>query len=216
MFNFLALLGWNPGDEREVMTKRELVEAFALERVQKKSAVFDLDKLHWLNGQHLARRSASDLAVLVLPRLAELGVPAREIEGRSVWFESLVDLLKLRARTVRELARQALPYLRDDLVFDEEAVARHWSRDPAATLEQLGRLRDRLADTPWAEEALEQELRGLSSEMGVGAGKLIHPLRVALTGRAASPGIFEVLVLVGRERSLARIEDAMQRVRDLS
>jgi len=212
MFNFLALLGWNPGDEREVMAVEELVQAFSLERVQKKSAVFDLEKLHWLNGQHLARKPTADLLPLVLPHLQEAGVDPRAWEGRQEWLGKLVELLKVRARTVDEIARQALPYLQDELVFDPDAVAKHWEKDPSATVHLLSQLSRRLSGTPWEEAALEEALRGLSSDLGVGAGKLIHPLRVALTGQSASPGIFEVLVLVGRERSLARISRAIERL----
>ena len=216
MFNFLALLGWNPGDEREVMDPDEIVRSFSLERVQKKSAVFDTEKLHWLNGQHLARRPTGELLPLVLPHLAGHGLDPHALDERREWFARLVDLLKVRSRTVDEIARQALPYLRDELVFDEEAVARHWGKDPSATREHLSRLRERLPGVPWEEAALEEAVRGLAGELGVGAGKLIHPLRVALTGQSASPGIFEVLVLVGRERALTRIGAALDRIESLS
>jgi glutamyl-tRNA synthetase len=216
MFNFLSLLGWNPGDEREVMTRAELVEAFSLERLQKKSAVFDLEKLQWLNGQHLARTPAEALVPLVLPQLERAGIDPRAARERRDWFHRLVGLLKVRARTVAEIAEQARPYLTDELAFDPDAVNRHWGKEPAETAVRLERLGARLAETPWDEASLEASLRGLAEELGVAAGKLIHPLRVALTGQAASPGIFEVLVLLGRERALARVDAALARVRALA
>ena len=216
MFNFLALLGWNPGDEREVMTRQELVEAFSLERVQRKSAVFDVDKLQWLNGQHMGRKPTEEVVPLVIPHLQEHGVDPHVLEGREAWFHALVGLLKVRARTTGDLARQALPYLGDELAFDEDAVAKHWAKEPEATAERLERLSDRLAGASWDEASLEAALRGLSEEIGVGAGKLIHPLRVALTGQSASPGIFEVLVLLGRERALERVRRGVERVRALA
>jgi glutamyl-tRNA synthetase len=213
MFNFLSLLGWNPGDEREVMDREELVQAFSIDRVQKKSAVFDLEKLHWLNGQHLARTPTETLLPLVRAQLASERIDPHRTEGDAAWFGRVVDLLKVRARTVTDIARQSRPYLVDALDFDEAAVAKHWAREPEETLLRLEALWKRLAAAAWEEAALEASLRTLAEELGVGAGKLIHPLRVALTGQAASPGIFEVLVLLGKERALARVSDAVERVR---
>jgi glutamyl-tRNA synthetase len=214
MVNFLALLGWNPGDEREVMTRDELVQAFSLERVQRKSAVFDTDKLEWLNGQYLSASTASRLAPGVADRLAERGVEPDAWAARGeAWLHALVDLLKVRARTVDDLARQALPYLTADPPMDPEAVARHWDRDAEGARARLAALRRRLEGCEWGEEPLEALVRGLAEEEGVGAGKLIHPLRVALTGQAASPGIFEVMVLLGREAVLERLDRALERLR---
>ncbi len=205
MMNFLALLGWNPGDEREVMSREELVEAFTPERILKKSSVFDLEKLEWLNGRHLAATAAGDLLAGVRARLArEQGVGAGLLADDG-WMERLVDLLKVRARTVDDLASQARPYVVDPIAYDEEAVAKHWSREARETARRLALLGERLSATAWDEAGLEDALRALAEELGVGAGKLIHPLRVALTGQTASPGIFDVLALLGRDRSLERI-----------
>jgi glutamyl-tRNA synthetase len=213
MVNFLALLGWNPGDEREVMERAELVEAFSMARVQKKSAVFDLAKLEWLNGHYLAGTPTAELVPRVVERLGARGVAPGAWAGRGeAWFLDLVDLLKVRARTVDDLAAQAVPYLVDELEPDEDAVARHWGREPGAVQERLRALRDRLSGAGWTEADLEETLRGLAGELGIGAGKLIHPLRVALTGRSASPGIFEVLVLLGPERALQRVDLALERI----
>jgi glutamyl-tRNA synthetase len=213
MVNFLALLGWNPGDEREVMTRDELIEAFTPERILKKSAVFDLDKLTWLNGRHLAERATWSVMPAVRSRLAGLaGVDAARL-GDDAWMGALVDLLKVRARTLDDLAEQALPYVCDGFDLDEAAVAKHWMKERQRTLELLERTRSTLSQAPWTPPGLEDALRALAEELGVGAGKLIHPLRVALTGRAASPGIFDVLVVLGRERAVSRVEKALDRVR---
>jgi glutamyl-tRNA synthetase len=214
LFNFLALLGWNPGDERELMTRAELISLFSIDRVQKKSAVFDTAKLEWLNGQHLARRSAAELAPQVVARLA---VDPETWRGRERWLEALVDLLKVRARTVEEIAGMAAPYLSDDAFeYDAESVAKHWAKEPAVVLDRLERLRERLSAVAWEHEPLEQVTRSLAEELGLSAGKMIHPLRVAITGRQHSPGMFEVLVLLGRTRSLARLENALQRLREMA
>lgn len=215
MVNFLALLGWNPGDDREVMGVEELVEAFSPDRILKKSAVFDLEKLSWLNGRHLAETPAEALMERVRARLLEDEGVERDLLADDGWLETLVDLLKVRARTVDDLAEQARPYVGPLGRFEEKAVAKHWAKDPESAAERLSRLQETLGAAQWSEEALEADLRALAADLGVGAGKLIHPLRVALTGRMSSPGIFDVLVLLGRDRSLSRIADGVRRVRSL-
>ncbi len=212
MINFLALLGWNPGDEREVMGRDELVAAFSPERILKKSSVFDLEKLAWLNGRHLAETPTDSLLGRVRERLQPVaGVDPVRL-GDDAWLARLVDLLKVRARTVDDIAEQALPFVKDEPSFDEGAVAKHWMKDVEATRSRLRVVEAALREAEWTEPALEEALRRQAEELGVGAGKLIHPLRVALTGRATSPGIFEVLVLLGRDRALGRISDALERL----
>lgn len=124
--------------------------------------------------------------------------------------------MKVRARTVDDLAAQSVPYVTDAFPFAEKAVAKHWAKDPEITVQRLLRLGELTAATEWTEDALEQALRALAEELELGAGKLIHPLRVALTGQMSSPGIFEVMVLLGRGRCLARVEDGVERVRALA
>jgi glutamyl-tRNA synthetase len=212
MVNFLALLGWNPGDEREVMHREELVAAFSPERILKKSSVFDLEKLAWLNGRHLAETATEALLPAVRRRLEAMDGADPVRVADDAWMTRLVDLLKVRARTVEDLAQQAAPYVRDALSYDEAAVAKHWAKKPEETLERLRRTAAALDEGAWTEDALEERLRALAAELGVGAGKLIHPLRLALTGQSASPGIFDVLVLLGRERSLDRISHGESRL----
>jgi glutamyl-tRNA synthetase len=213
MVNFLALLGWNPGDEREVMSREELVEAFSTERILKKSSVFDVEKLSWLNGRHLAQTPTARLLPALRSRLEALDSAGTRRLQDDEWMTDLVDLVKVRARTVEDAARQMRPFLSDELEFDPKAVAKHWTRDPQDARVRLELLRDLLASSDWTEEALEKGLRELAEERGVGAGKLIHPLRVALTGQGSSPGIFEVLVLLGRQRSLMRVEHGIDQIR---
>ncbi len=206
MFNFLALLGWSPGDDREFMTREELVEAFSIERVLRKSAVFDLEKLSWLNGRHLAARPVGDLVREIRARVAGEPDVDPALLGDDGFMEVVVGLLIPRSRTLEDLARQALPFVREPVRFDEDAVAKHWMRDPETAGRILDRLAESLADAPeWTAEGVEPAVRGLAEELGVGAGKVIHPLRVALTGQASSPGIFDVLAVLGRERALGRI-----------
>lgn len=209
MVNFLALLGWSPGDDREVMDLNEIVKRFSLRRILRKSSVFDAEKLGWLNGRHLAQMDLGRLEPLVSARLAELQQAVEAaVQDRMDWYSSLIDMLRTRARSVDGLARNVLLYLQSEIRYDPAAVRKHWKR-PAQVREYLDALRERLEGCEWEPDALELALRDVAQDMGVGAGRLIHPLRVALTGQTVSPGIFDVLYYVGRDLSLDRIGRAV-------
>ena len=204
MVNFLALLGWAPGNDEEILTRDEMVDRFSLEEINKKSAVFDTAKLEWMNGQYLAKMSAEELEPLVREQL-----PAKASQVDSAWLRELIDLLKIRARTVTGIAEQVVPYLRDPVVYEAEAVQKQWKNADEAA-DRIRKVRDTLpAAENWTHDDLEKSLRQLAEQEGVGAGKLIHPLRVAVVGNSASPGIFDVMKLLGRDRTVRRINDAL-------
>jgi glutamyl-tRNA synthetase len=209
MVNFLALLGWSPGNDIEVMPVPELIERFSTDGLSKNAAVFDLKKLEWMNGQHLSLMSAAELAPLVTRGIVSAGLATEaELSAREGWYFALIDLLKVRARTVDDIVRQAVPYLREQIDYDAEAVTKTW-KDAAGSREMLQATRDALsAATAWEAQPLEESLRALAEARGIGAGKIFQPLRLALTGVTASPGIFDVLVMLGHERSIARIDAA--------
>jgi glutamyl-tRNA synthetase len=211
MLNFLALLGWSPGGDREVMTRGEMIALFSLDGLLKKAAVFDTMKLEWMNGQHLSLTPAAELEPRVTPDvIAENLATADELATRRQWYLGLIDLLKVRARTIHDIVRQAAPYFDGPLTYDPEAVAKQW-KDARATAEVLGAVRQRLAALPeWVPEEMERSLRSLAEERQVAAGKIFQPLRVALTGMTVSPGIFEVLAQMGRGLALRRIDDAIR------
>lgn len=214
MFNFLALLGWSPGDDREVLTQDELVEAFSLDRILKKSSVFDPEKLAWLNGQHLMQTPTPELVTDLEGRLRSVEVTEEVPEGEeAIDLAFLVELLKPRSRTLEELTHQAIPYLKAEVTYDAIAVKKEWGKDPAGTAERLERVQTMLDGTDWNEAALEVGARALAEDLGVGLGKIFQPLRVALTGTAASPGMFDVLLLLGRARSRIRIQQALAYLR---
>ena len=209
MVNFLALMGWSPGGDREVMSLEEMIALFSLDGLQKKAAIFDTKKLEWMNGQHLSRSSALELEPRLTPALINAGVASREaLEARREWYLELIDLLKVRARTVLDMVRQAAPFFQGAIVYDPEAVEKQW-KDREATATLLNDVQLRLADVPvWTPESLEESLRTLAFERGVAAGKIFQPLRVALTGLTVSPGIFEVLITMGPDLTAKRLRDA--------
>lgn len=213
MVNFLALLGWSPGDDREFMTIDELIEAFDTDRILKKSSVFDTEKLSWLNGKHLAVKPTVELVGHIRADLIGEESLRTDLLDDEAWADRLLEVIKIRARTLDELADQARPFVCGRVRYDEKAVAKTWLREPHTAIERLERVAAVFEDAEWSKDELEKRLRGLAEEMGVGAGKLIHPLRVALTGNMASPGIFDVLVLLGRDRAFERIEAGVERIR---
>ncbi|HEY3112716.1 MAG TPA: glutamate--tRNA ligase [Gemmatimonadaceae bacterium] len=210
MLNFLALLGWSPGGDREIMTVAEMIELFSVDGLQKKAAIFDPKKLEWMNGQHLSRIPLEELEPRVTPAIvtARLATEEELVERRD-WYLRLLDLLRVRSRTIDDIVRQAGPYFLEDIEYDPSAVAKNW-KDPAeassllrATREALGTVRN------WTTEELEAALRSMAESRGVSAGKVFQPLRVALTGLTVSPGIFEMLLQMGRDLSLKRIDKAL-------
>jgi len=210
MLNFLALLGWSPGGDREVMTVPEMIELFSVDGLQKKAAIFDPKKLEWMNGQHLSMIPLEELEPRVTPAIitARLATEEELVERRQ-WYLRLLDLLRVRSRTIDDIVRQAGPYFLEDIEYDPEAVAKNW-KDPAEAAGLLRATRDALAkSSEWTSEALETGLRELAASRGIAAGKVFQPLRVALTGLTVSPGIFEMLLQMGRDLSLKRIEKAI-------
>jgi glutamyl-tRNA synthetase len=150
--------------------------------------------------------SAEEIAVELKPLLESEGLYSPDLVGEQrTWYLALIELLKSRARTLLELIERARPFLTDEFTYDEDAIKKHLSE--VGVRDRLERLRVGLADLPdWTEKSLEETTRRVGDEMGIAAAKLIHPTRVALTGKTVSPGIFQVMEAIGRERALRRID----------
>ena len=207
LFNFLTLLGWSPGGDRELVTRDDAAQSFDLSDVNKAPAVFDPEKLLWMNGQYLQRMSADEIH----PHLA------RFVDAPLESIRAAIELNKMRARTLVDLAAQLQPFIVDDekLEYDADAVKKHIKGDDLT--ERMSELHDALSNvTPFDVTTTEQALRTLAESRGVSAAKLIHPLRLALTGRGASPPIFDVAVALGRERTLRRIQRFIARIPTLT
>ena len=211
MLNFLALLGWSPGGDREVMTMDEMVELFSPDGLQRKAAIFDPQKLEWMNGQHLSLMPLAELEPTVTQAVVAAGLATEEaLAARHDWYLALIDLLRVRSRVIDDIVRQAIPYFTDGIEYDPEAVEKQWKDRPGATEILKATAVTLAAVEEWDEKSLEGALRGLAELRGIAAGKIFQPLRVALTGLTVSPGIFDVLLMLGRERSLERIRAAAE------
>jgi len=209
LVNFLALLGWSTGDDTELMSRDELVAAFSLERVIRKSAVFDPTKLEWMNGQYFSRCGEDRLVELVTPVLEKAGLfDPRYLGERADWYRGVLRLLRDRAHRLDDFVRHGEPFFRDEFEYEPAAVAKRWKSE--RTIEFLGRAREAYAALGRFEPAeIEAKTRELAGALEISAAKLIHPIRVAVTGRAVGPSLFELLALVGRDDTVRRIDRAI-------
>lgn len=206
LFNFLMLLGWAPGGDREIISRDEATAIFDLSDVNKAAAVFDVEKLMWVNGQYLMAMSAAEIH----PRLVEFLPEAPVLDEK---LSGLVELYKIRSRTLVELAAQVRDYYISDtaVTYEDEAVKKHLKGDDLG--QRMRDLRETLAgDAAFSIESTEAAVRALGESKGLGAGKYIHPLRVALVGRVSSPPIFDVAVGLGRTATLARLDELIRRL----
>jgi glutamyl-tRNA synthetase len=203
MVNFLALLGWSPGGDQELFTSDELVARFSLEGISGGNAVFNPEKLDWFNQQHIGRLSGAEILRRLAPDLSAAGLSA-EVAANPQRTEQAIDLVKSRARKLADIVPQLRPFICDSIDRDPTAVAKHLSAPDLGP--HMAAWRDRLsAVSPFDPATIESALRSVAEERGIKAGVLIHATRVAVTGQAVSPGIFEVLALVGRDRVVERL-----------
>jgi glutamyl-tRNA synthetase len=208
MVNFLALLGWSPGGDRELFTREELIASFDLEGISGGNAVFNTEKLDWFNQQHIARSAAEDLLERLRPEIEAAGL-TEVVFGTPDRLRLLraVDLIKPRVRKLGDVVAQLRPFLDQPVERDAAAAAKYLTPD---VLPHLDAWREEVElVTPFDAATLEEKLRALAAARGIKAGALIHATRVAVTGQGVSPGIFEVLELVGRDRAAARLAAAV-------
>ncbi len=204
--NFLALLGWSPGDDTEKMTTRELIERFSLEGINRSNAVFNLEKLAWLNSQYLSIQPAAELFDAVKAELEGTELWRPEYEGsKRAWMLSLIDLLKVRARVLPDFVTNGRAFLTDDYEIDP-AAREKFLKDPAIVtlLPELSSRLEALAE--FNLETAEKALRTFANDRGVKPGLLINASRVMLTGQAVAPGIFEVMAALGQRRVVERLK----------
>jgi len=209
MVNFLALLGWSLDDKTEMFTLEELVKNFSLERISKTAAIFNNDKLNWMNGVYIRNLSPEDFAQRSLPFL-EKGLPPEVKRPLSInYIRQLMPLIQERATTLSEVAELTLFFFIDGLDYDPGLlIGKKMSRDSAlealmAGQDELGKLKE------FTEESLEAVLRPLAEKIGLKAGQLFGTLRVAVTGRTAAPPLFQTMAVLGKELCLKRIQVAL-------
>ena len=212
IFNFLAFLGWNPGGDQEIMSRKEIVSKFSLEGIQKSGAVFDINKLDWINGEYIRKMPLDDLTKLCEPHLPKSSVSD---------LKKIVALEQPRMKKLSEIGESTEFFFKDRLEYDSDLLK--WkdmsNKELAEVLGKLEKILDKIKEGDYTKEKLEEILMPHAEEMAprdsrgkVDRGKMLWPLRAALTGRKASPSPFEVMDVLGKEKSLTRLREASRSI----
>jgi glutamyl-tRNA synthetase, bacterial family len=204
LFNFLALLGWAPGEDREILPREEMEREFSLERVGASPSVFDPEKLLWMNAQYMTRMPAEELLARSAV-YAPAGIPDHDIARMAI------ELHRTRARTTIEMGRALSMYANDPAEYDPDGMKKRVKAETPDLLEKLIARYESLED--WKTDELEAALRAVAEENGISAGKLIHPTRLALTGTTVGAPLFDVVALLGKETSLRRLRNFLEAIR---
>lgn len=203
LVNFLALLGWSPGNDQEIISLQEMIEKFTLKRVNKTSAQFNNTKLDWMNGQYIKNTPVEQLTPAVKAFFGKSGIDLTATPAE--WISSLVKLHQERFKTFQDLINQTRFFFTDAIEYDQAAVDKFLKKDGVGEL--LKEVRAAIAPVDnFGQKHLEDALRGLTTKLGVGFSKLAQPIRVAITGKSVSAGIFETMELLGREKVLNRLD----------
>ena len=201
LVNYLTRLGWSFGDQ-EIFTREELVEKFTLDNVGKSAAVFNMEKLDWLNGWYIRNRPAGEIAALVLPMLKERGIDA----ALDTKLEMIVKELGQRAKTLLDIVNSIGYFYAEEITFDEKAAEKFLTPETGAVLKDLS---ERIASGEFTSDGLHADFEKIMEERGIKMGAIAQPVRVALTGGTVSPGIFEVMEILGKEEVLKRLGRAV-------
>lgn len=212
--NYLTLLGWGPGDEREIFSLQDTVELFELEQMSKKAAIYDTKKLTWMNGQYLSELPLEKILPEVKPFFVKDGyVDEAWFAENEEYFAKLVDTVRVRVKTLQEIADASDYFFKDVESYDEKGVAKHFKPEAVALLEECIAAVE--ADDVYSLETTEAAYNKIAADNNLALGKVIHPTRLALTGRTVSPGMFDVMVLLGKEKTLARLRKAVEFIKNM-
>ncbi|MEN3037710.1 MAG: glutamate--tRNA ligase [Candidatus Kryptonium sp.] len=206
MFNYLCLLGWSPGDNREIMTIEEIIEAFDITKIQKKSAIFDQTKLEWMNSEYIRKKENIEILKLLKPIVKKYGY---EIEN-DLYLLKVISLMKDRVKVLDDFVTFGKYFFEDPYDYDPEGIKKYWNENTPALLTEFTNIIRKIEDFNAPE--IEKELRNFAFEKGIKASDLIHPIRLAITGMRISPGLFEVMEVLGKETSIKRINAAVNKI----
>ncbi len=203
LINYLVRLGWSHGDQ-EFFERDELIEKFDLEHLGRSASMFDMDKLYSLNAKHIQKKSPEELADALLPHLSDLGIDAQN----DAFTQEVIETLQPRSKTLVEMAESAIFYYKNDVEFEEKAAKKFLKPGTETLLNQCADALEALAE--FTQEAQEGVFKQIMEDQGLGFGKIAQPLRVAVTGTTVSPGIFEMLIALGKEKTVQRIRKAAE------
>ncbi len=210
LVNYLALLGWSPKDDREILSIDQMIELFSLEGVNPSNPIFDQEKLEWMNGEYIRATEDQKLLDLVLPFLIkEKLITEHTAKRKREWLLKFISLFKERCKTLKEFAEKGKYFFEFSHQYEPEALSKYFSAPEAA--DRLNVLAERLSELETFEKAeIEQTLRGLADKMKIKSAALIHPVRLATTGTSTGPPLFDLLELLGKGEVIKRIKKAIE------
>jgi glutamyl-tRNA synthetase len=209
LVNFVAFLGWNPGDEREIFSKEDLIREFSLERVGKSGAVFNIEKLNWLNAQHLRQKSGTEILAMLRPLLESPAAGGGELTD--TYLLRVVEAMRERVSFVGEYLEKAPYFFRAPAAYDPETVGKRWKPESQEYLRAL--IREFVALQHEQPADFEAALVRTAEQLQIKKSELIHPLRLAVSGMGAGPGLYDILAILGKDETIRRIAAAIERVR---
>ncbi len=217
ILNYLALLGWTPPDAtKEIMSLQYMTEVFDLSRVSSTAAVYDVNKLTWMNGQYIKQLEPWELALKLIPFIEAAGLASKDdLLRRKEWLKEAVLTMQERARTLEDLAKGMDYYFRPPDSYDEKGVKKHFAKADAQEL--LEKCAERLSHIScWTLENCDQAYTEIAQKKGIGRGRLIHPTRLALSGKTFGPGLFDIMHVLGKTETISRLRTAIQFINELS
>ena len=208
LVNFVALLGWNAGDDKEFYSMEELADKFTLERVNKSGAVFNVEKLNWLNGEHLRSKPDEELIRLLRSELEKSKYSGNSYDDK--FLTNVIESMKERVIFVKEFIEKSYYFFEAPAEYDEAVVKKRWKSDTPEHMRVLIDAFEKLQNP--SKEDFENTLKQTAENLNIGAGKLIHPVRLAVSGVGIGPGVFDLLYIVGKEEVISRIKTALDKI----
>jgi len=212
--NYIAHLGWSSGDEREIFSLEELVKEFSLDKISKHAAVFSIDKLNWFNSEYLKKRSVDSLVKMVIPFLKEANYIKEENLSpvKLEWLKEVIKLMQGRFKNFSQFIDYADYFFVDKIDIEPQAFQSVLNKEGISDI--LKALKEELSVLKcWDEKSIEDIVREIASSLQIKGGKIIHPIRVALTGKKIGPGLFELIVVLGQEKTIKRLEEAIEKLK---
>jgi glutamyl-tRNA synthetase len=209
LVNFIALLGWNPGDEREIFSLAELEKEFSLDKVNKSGSVFNVEKLNWLNFQHLRLKTDDEVLAMLKEHLGKSGIPYSNLGDQ--YLLNVITAMRERVSFVKDFTEKSPYFFYAPNEYDPAVVKKRWKPQSAEYLRQLSEAFSDLTDPQKVD--YEEALHRSAESLKVGNGDLIHPLRLAVSGMGEGPGLFDIVSIIGKEETIRRINSAIERIK---
>jgi glutamyl-tRNA synthetase len=211
LVNFVALLGWNAGDDKEYYELEEMVEKFSLERVNKSGAVFNIEKLNWLNAEHLRKKPDEELLCMLKDELEASKYKGKDYSDKYLLL--VIEAMKERVSFVKEYIEKSPYFFEAPEEYDQDVIKKRWKEGSAENILKLADKFSALQDP--VKEDYETALRQTAEELGIGTGKLIHPVRLAVSGVGGGPGLFDILYIIGKDETISRLKRAAEKIKIL-